>query len=165
MIHRSLREAVEANGPRIVLFAVSGTIELKDQLIVNNPYITIAGNTAPGMGVQIRNWGIEIHTHDVVLRYLRVRVGDIKGPGNNPRVLGDQTHAIDISGANIVVDHCEFAYANDQLVNIYAYELQERAAITFQWNYVYGGLINSTHEKGPHSMSYFFKWVGICLIS
>lgn len=160
VIHGSLREAVEAHGPRIILFAVSGTIELKDQLKINNPYITIAGNTAPGMGVQIRNWGIEIHTHDVVLRYLRVRVGDIKGPGSNPRVLGDQTHAIDISGANIVVDHCEFAYANDQLVNIYAYEPQERAAITFQWNYVYGSLINSTHEKGPHSMSYFLNGWG-----
>jgi len=160
VIHGSLREAVEAHGARIILFAISGTIELKDQLKINDPYVTIAGNTAPGMGVQIRNWGIEIHTHDVVLRYLRVRVGDIKGPGNNPRVLGDQTHAIDISGANIVVDHCEFAYANDQLVNIYAYEPQERAAITFQWNYVYGSLIHSTHEKGAHSMSYFLNGWG-----
>lgn len=159
-IHGSLREAVEAHGPRTILFAISGTIELKDQLSINDPYVTIAGNTAPGLGVQIRNWGIGIHTHDVVLRYLRIRVGDIKGPGKEPRVLGDQTHAIDISGANIVIDHCEFAYTNDQIVNIYAYEPQERAAITFQWNYVYGGLINSTHEKGAHSMSYFLNGWG-----
>jgi pectate lyase len=152
VIPGSLREAVEASGPRIVVFAVSGTIELKYQLKIRNPYITIAGNTAPGEGVQIRNWGIEIMTHDVVLRYLRLRVGDIKGPGKMPRVLGDQTHALDISGLNIVVDHCEFAYANDQIVNIYAQRTPEsRAAITFQWNYVCAGLTKSVHEGGNHS--------------
>ena len=117
----SLREAVEAEGPRIVLFAVSGTIELKAPLNIRNPYITIVGHTAPGEGVQIRNWWISISTHDVVMRYLRVRVGDIKGPGKMPRVLGDQTQAIEFTGMNLIIDHCEFAYANDQLVNIRAY--------------------------------------------
>jgi pectate lyase len=155
VIHGSLREALEAHGPRTILFAVSGTIELKDNLEINDPYVTVAGNTAPGEGIQIRNWGIIVHTHDVILRYLRFRVGDIKGPGKNPRVLGDQTHAIDISGANIIIDHCEFAYANDQLVNIYGFKPEERVAVSFQWNYVYGGLSRSTHEKGVHSMSYF----------
>jgi hypothetical protein len=155
VIRGSLREAIEARGPRIVMFAVSGTIELKSQLKICNPYITIAGNTAPGEGVQLRNWGIEIQTHDVVLRYLRLRVGDIKGPGNNPRVLGDQTHALDVSGLNVVVDHCEFAYANDQLVNVYAQRTPAtRAAVTFQWNYVYGGLTNSVHEGGNHSHAF-----------
>jgi hypothetical protein len=155
VIPGSLREAVEARGPRIILFGVSGTIELKAQLKIRNPYVTIAGNTAPGEGVQLRNWGIEIQTHDVVLRYLRVRVGDIKGPGVMPRVLGEQTHALDISGINVVVDHCEFAYANDQLVNVYAQRTPtSRAGITFQWNYVYGGLTNSVHEGGNHSHAY-----------
>lgn len=155
LIPGSLREAVEAPGPRIILFAVSGTIELKAQLKIRNPYVTIVANTAPGEGVQLRNWGIEIQTHDVVLRYLRLRVGDIKGPGKMARVLGEQTHALDISGINIVVDHCEFAYANDQLVNIYAQRTPaSRAGITFQWNYVYGGLTNSVHEGGNHSHSY-----------
>jgi pectate lyase len=157
VIPGSLREAVEASGPRIVVFAVSGTITLKYQLKIRNPYITIAGNTAPGEGVQIRNWGLEIMTHDVVLRHLRLRVGDIKGPGKTPRVLGDQTHALDISGLNIVVDHCEFAYANDQTVNIYAQRTPEsRAAVTFQWNYVYAGLTKSTHESGNHSHAFAF---------
>ena len=162
LIPGSFREAVDASGPRVVLFAVSGTIELKAQLKIRGPYITIAGNTAPGEGVQIRNWGIEIQTHDVVLRYLRVRVGDIKGPGKMPRVLGDQTHALDMSGLNIVVDHCEFGYANDQLVNIDAQRTPAiRAAVTFQWNYVYGGLTNSVHEGGNHSHSYAFRRLGL----
>ena len=98
----------------------------------------------------------------VVLRYLRVRVGDIKGPGKMPRVLGDQTHALDMSGLNIVVDHCEFGYANDQLVNIGAQRTPaSRAAVTFQWNYVYGGLTNSVHEGGNHSHSYAFRRLGL----
>ena len=160
VIHGSLREALEAHGPRTIVFAVSGTIELKDNLTINDPYVTVAGNTAPGEGIQIRNWGIVIQTHDVILRYVRVRVGDIKGPGKNSRVLGDQTHAIDISGANIIVDHCEFAYANDQVVNLYGQRPKQRLAVTFQWNYVYGGLSHSTHEKGSHSMSYFLTGWG-----
>jgi len=165
----SLREAVEAEGPRIVMFAVSGTIELKAPLNIRNPHLTIVGHTAPGEGVQIRNWWFSIYTHDVVMRYLRVRVGDIKGPGNMPRVLGDQTQALDFTGMNILVEHCEFAYANDQIVNIRAYHPGHaalfptgtvRVSSTFQWNYVYGGLQRSVHEKGNHSMSYAFNGYG-----
>src|SRR2546426_211371 len=130
---------------------------LTAELKIRNPYITIAANTAPGEGVQIRNWGIEVMTHDVVMRYLRVRVGDIKGPGPMPRVLGDQTHALDISGLNVVVDHCEFAYANDQIVSVYAASSPaSRSGITFQWTYIYGGLTNSVHESGNHSHAYAF---------
>lgn len=150
-IKGSLREAISAKGPRIIVFAVSGTIALKAPLAINSPYITVAGNTAPGEGVQLRNWGIRINTHDVVLRYLRVRVGEIKGPGDNPRVLGDQSHAIDITGMNIVVDHCEFAYANDQIINFYG--KSDRLAVSFQWNYTYCNPLISTHDKGSHSMS------------
>jgi hypothetical protein len=74
-----------------------------------------------------------------------------------PRILGEQTHALDISGLNVVVDHCEFAYANDQLVNIYAQRTPaSRAGVTFQWNYVYGGLTNSVHEGGNHSHAFAF---------
>jgi len=162
----SLREAVEAKGPRIVMFGVSGTIGLKAPLKIRNPYLTIVGHTAPGQGVQIRNWWFEIYTHDVVMRYLRVRVGDIKGPGTTPRVLGDQTQALDFTGMNIIVDHCEFAYANDQIVNIRGHRPTDyplgtvRIASTFQWNYTYGGLQRSVHEKGNHSMSYAFAGYG-----
>jgi pectate lyase len=150
-IKGSLREAVSAPGPRIIVFAVSGTIALKAPLNISNPFVTIAGNTAPGEGIQLRNWGIRIGTHDVVLKYLRVRVGEIKGPGDNPRVLGDQSHAMDLAGMNIVVDHCEFAYANDQIINFYG--KAARIAASFQWNYTYCNPRISTHDKGAHSMS------------
>jgi len=171
----SLREAVEAEGPRIVIFGVSGTIELKAPLQISNPYITIVGHTAPGEGVQIRNWNLDTtryegggaNAHDVVLRYLRVRVGEIKGPGKTPRVMGDQTQALDFTGMNIMVDHCEFAYANDQIVNVRAYRpcfkgpyATIRQFSTFQWNYVYGGQTASTHPKGNHSMGYIMGGPG-----
>jgi pectate lyase len=147
----TLREAVEAEGPRHVVFAVSGTIELKSDLVIRHPYITIAGQSAPGEGVQIRNWGLKVQTHDVILRHLRIRVGEVKGPGKTRRVLGEQTHALDLTGINIIADHCEIAYANDQMFNTYGTEARE--AVTLQWSYLYGAPRRSTHEKGEHSMT------------
>jgi pectate lyase len=152
VIRGTLRKAVEAEGPRYVVFAVSGDIELKSDLVIRNPYITIAGQSAPGDGVQIRNWGIKVETHDVILRHLRIRVGEIKGPGKLRRTLGEQTGALNLGGMNIIVDHCEAAYANDQIFNIYGHR-DRRVAATVQWSYIYGGLKNSTHEKGSHSMT------------
>lgn len=151
VIHGTLREAIEADGPRIVIFAVSGDIDLKENLVIENPYITIAGQTAPGEGIQIRNWGIKIETHDVILRNLRIRVGDRKGPGDTMRTLGEQTHALDVKAMNIMIDHCEMAYANDQVFNTYGNH--RRLASTIQWCYIYGAPKRSTHEKGDHSMS------------
>jgi len=151
VIHGTLREAVEAEGPRYIVFAVSGNIELKSELIVRNPYLTIAGQSAPGEGVQIRNWGVSVETHDVILRHLRIRVGEIKGPGKLRRVLGEQTHALDLAGMNVIADHCEAAFANDQIFNTYGSVHPEAA--TLQWSMIYGGPTKSTHEKGSHSMS------------
>ena len=151
LIHGTLREAVEAEGPRYIVFAVSGTISLKAPLEIKNPYVTIAGQTAPGEGIQIRNFGIEVETHDVILRHLRIRVGDTKGPGDLKRTLGEQTHAMDLNAMNIIADHCDIAYANDQVFNTYG--TNKREATTIQWSYIYGGLSASTHEKGNHSMT------------
>ncbi|MGA9651039.1 hypothetical protein [Pedobacter sp.] len=151
LIHGTLREAVEAEGPRYIVFAVSGTINLKAPLAINNPYITIAGQTAPGEGIQIRNFGIEVETHDVILRYLRIRVGDIKGPGKLKRAFGEQTHALDLNAMNIIADHCDIAFACDQVFNTYGQ--YKREATTIQWSYIYGGLTASTHDKGSHSMT------------
>ena len=66
----SLREAVTAKGPRIVVFRVGGTIRLKSHLIINEPFITIAGQTAPGDGILLRDAGLYVQTHDVVIRML-----------------------------------------------------------------------------------------------
>src|SRR5262245_23668254 len=71
----SLREAVEAEGPRVVVFRVGGTIQLRSRLKIAKPRITIAGQTAPGGGVALRGYGLVVGADDVVLRHLRVRPG------------------------------------------------------------------------------------------
>ena len=88
---------------------------------------------------------------DVILRHVRIRVGEVKGPGPLRRSLGEQTHALDLAGMNIIADHCEAAYANDQIFNTYG--TVNREATTLQWSMIYGGPSRSTHEKGNHSMS------------
>src|SRR3989344_3574158 len=78
----SLRAAVEASGPRIVVFEVSGTITLSRDVSIANPYITIAGQTAPSPGITLKNFGISPSTHDILIQHIRVRVGDQGGNGN-----------------------------------------------------------------------------------
>ena len=75
----TLRHAVEAEGPRIVTFAVSGDINLESTLSIENPYITILGQTAPGKGITIRNHGLFIEADHTIIRYLRFRMGSEAG--------------------------------------------------------------------------------------
>jgi hypothetical protein len=76
----TLREAVEAKGPRTVVFRVGGTISLKSKLIVRNPYLTIAGQTAPGDGICVKNYTFGCSdTHDIIIRHVRIRIGDASG--------------------------------------------------------------------------------------
>ena len=75
----SFRAACEAEGPRIVVFRVAGTIALKSPINVRHPYLTVAGQSAPGEGVCLRDNTFGISTHDVVVRFLRSRLGDVSG--------------------------------------------------------------------------------------
>src|SRR5262249_30170195 len=106
----SLREAVEAKGPRTVVFGVAGIITLETPLAINNPFITIAGQTAPGDGVCIRGQTTEINTHDVIIRYLRFRRGNLKkrddALGGNP--IG-----------NIIIDHVSASWGLDENLSLY----------------------------------------------
>jgi len=108
----SLREAVEADGPRIVIFRVSGIITLETTLTISNPFITIAGQTAPGDGICVGGQTTEINTHDVVLRYLRFRRGNIK----------DRNDALGgYPVGNIIVDHCSASWGLDENLSLYRY--------------------------------------------
>jgi hypothetical protein len=106
----SLREAVEAKGPRMVVFGVAGIIHLETPLSITHPFITIAGQTAPGDGVCIRNHTFEINTHDVVLRYLRFRRGNLKVRDD---ALGG--HPV----RNIIVDHVSASWGLDENLSLY----------------------------------------------
>jgi hypothetical protein len=72
----SLHAAVSASGPRVVVFEVSGTIRITSDMVIQNPYITIAGQTAPSPGILIRGAALTIATHDVLVQHIRVRAGD-----------------------------------------------------------------------------------------
>lgn len=111
----SLREAVTTPGPRIIVFRVAGEIRLNSHLCVTEPFVTIAGQTAPGSGITLRNAGLYVQTHDVVIRCLRSRVGpSLNEPYNTQDALqisGEDPH-------NIVVDHCSFSWSIDECVGI-----------------------------------------------
>jgi hypothetical protein len=103
----SLREAVDAEGPRTVVFRVGGAIKLKSKLVIKNPYITVAGQTAPGDGIAVHGFTFAPYgTHDVILRYLRIRVGDESGVTMDGSGLGGCNHAI--------MDHCSVAWSIDE---------------------------------------------------
>ncbi len=145
----SLDAACRASGPRIVVFRVGGTIRLKRNLEIREPFITIAGQTAPGDGICMRGAGLSIRTHDVVVRYLRVRVGDDPvGPNPENRDGIEIAHNRPGEVHDIVVDHCSVSWAIDENVSTW-YECRD---VTFQWCLVGEALMKSRHPKGGHSM-------------
>ena len=108
----SLRSALLADGRRLVLFRVSGTITLEEDIRIKTPYLTIAGHTAPGEGVQIRGAQIRIETHDVIIRYLKVRSGDLQNASTE-----ENRDAITINNRDqaydIVIDHSTMIWGPD----------------------------------------------------
>jgi hypothetical protein len=135
VIPGSLRAAVEADGPRTIVFRVGGTIQLKGPLVIKNPYCTVAGQTAPGDGIALRgatfgNYG----THDTIIRYVRVRLGDEVMKG-----LDGMGFA---SSDNCIIDHCSIAWTIDESVSS-----RGGKNITFQRNIIAEPLNMSKH---PH---------------
>lgn len=131
----SLREAVTAKGPRNVVFRVSGTIRLKSHLRVTEPFITIAGQTAPGDGICLRDAGLYVQTHDVVIRYIRSRVGDSlveEFDTQDALQISDDAPDDDNGVYNIVIDHCSFSWSIDECVGIRV----PAHDVTFSWNIV-----------------------------
>ena len=106
----SLRAAVEESGPRTVVFRVDGTIQLKSKLLIRHPYITIAGQTAPGDGICVRGYTFGCFgTHDVIMRYIRVRVGDESGETMDGTGFASSDHCI--------LDHCSISWSIDEAVS------------------------------------------------
>ena len=146
----SLRACAEASGVRTCVFRVSGDIYLDTSINIVSPYITIAGQTAPGGGITLRNGNtlsspIYIKTSEVIIRYIRVRPG--------PTVAtSDLNDAITVAGSNIkniVLDHVSLSWGTDETINPSALN------ITVQWSLIYEGLKNSTHPQPNHSKAVF----------
>lgn len=133
----SLRAAIEAAEPRTVVFRVSGTIILDSPLSIKHPYITIAGQTAPGDGICIRRHPINIGADHVIIRYIRVRLGDESGNDYDAVSSRYTKHSI--------LDHVSASWSVDECVSIYHCD-----SITVQWCIVSESMSKSNHIKGSH---------------
>lgn len=139
----SLREAVKVMEPRIIVFAVSGTIHLESELSVLGN-VTIAGQTAPGDGICVADYPVTLKGNNIIIRYLRFRLGDknqnkgkTAGSGNDDVFSGSKR-------TNIIIDHCSMSWGIDEVCSFYAGD-----STTLQWNIISEPLNYSYHfEKG-----------------
>lgn len=141
----SLRAAVEARGLRTVVFDVAGTIALASPLKIGRPNITIAGQTAPGDGVTLRGQPLIVAADDVVVRYIRARLGD------ETKV---QEDAVSITrGRRIILDHVSASWSVDETLSAGSrYDPPEDGVydLTVQWSLIAESLNVSGHAKGRH---------------
>lgn len=135
----SLRHAVEQTGARIVVFAVDGNIELKSPLRINNDNITIAGQSAPGDGICLKDYPLIVNASNVIIRYVRVRVGD------RYRLDSDGLSGGRYGQKNVILDHISVSWSIDECLSIYKTE-----NLTVQWCLVTHSLNSSVHTKGNH---------------
>jgi len=154
----SFREAVEAKGNRIVVFSVSGTIHLESKISIKAD-VTIAGQTAPGDGICIADQSVGLGGNNIIVRYLRFRMGDKYQNGG----MVDGAGADDAFGgtrrSNIIIDHCSLSWSTDEVFSIYAGD-----STTLQWNLITEPLNYSYHfetgDKDYEHHGYGAIWGG-----
>ncbi|MHA3841213.1 pectate lyase family protein [Sphingomonas aestuarii] len=155
----SFKSAVEAKGPRIVVFEVGGVIDMgMTTLDIREPFLTIAGQTAPSPGITFIRGGMDVRTHDVIIRHIRIRPGDdgrAKRSGWEPDALST------VAAHNVIVDHCTMTWAPDENLSasgprftgntVEEWRKGTSHNITFSYNLLAEGLADSSHPKGEHS--------------
>ncbi|HQI43666.1 MAG TPA: pectate lyase, partial [Dysgonamonadaceae bacterium] len=133
----TLRYAIAQKGPRTIIFNVAGTIFLKSNLRITNGDITIAGQSAPGKGICIAGGPVTLNSNNIIIRYLRFRVGD-KTEGQPDGLGGSQNK-------NVIIDHCSISWSVDECCSIYGGE-----NLTVQWCMITESLRTAGHSKGKH---------------
>lgn len=131
----SLRAAIEASGPRTVVFRTGGVIRLKSKLIVQHPYLTVAGQTAPGDGICLTNYTFGCSgTHDVIIRHMRIRPGDESGLTQD----GSGARGCD----HLIFDHCSISWSIDE-----GFSSREAGNLTVQRCLIAEALNIANHKK------------------
>ncbi|MEI6945596.1 pectate lyase [Paraflavisolibacter sp. H34] len=147
----SLRWCLEQAGKRIILFKVSGTIWLDRPLRIHNGDVTIAGQSAPGDGICLAGHPVSVDADNVIVRYLRVRMGDAR---IDPREADGADAFSGRQHKNIVIDHCSISWSLDECSSFY-----DNENFTMQWCLISESLRLSGHSKGPHG--YGAIWGGV----
>ena len=138
-IEGSLRHALSASGPRTIVFRTSGVIELVAPLKITEPRVTIAGQTAPGDGICLTNYGTQIEADDVVVRHVRFRPGDS---------VGKEMDALAVYQCrNVILDHCSASWSVDETLSVTG---EGCGNVTVQWCFITESLDQSVHAKGTH---------------
>lgn len=156
----SFADAVAAKGPRIIVFEVGGVVDLGAKDVkITEPFVTIAGQTAPSPGITFIRGGLNVATHDVVIQHIRVRPGD----AGFPKKSGHDFDAISTSGAahDIIFDHITVTWATDENMSASGlrfggddpekWRQDASHRVTFSNNIIAEGLTFSTHAKIEHS--------------
>ncbi len=154
----SFAAAVRMKGRRIIVFEVGGVIDLqKKSIAITEPFLTIAGQTAPSPGVTFIRGGIDIETHDVIVRHISVRPGEAGAKKRS----GWEVDGITTGSYNIIVDHCSCTWATDENLSasgprfdgktVDEWQRNTSHRITFSNCIIAEGLRHSTHGKGEHS--------------
>lgn len=133
----TLRHAVSQKGPRTILFNVAGTIFLEKDLRITEGDVTIAGQSAPWEGICIAGYPVKLNADNIIIRYVRLRVGD-RGEGEPDGLMGRDNK-------NIIIDHCSISWSVDETCSIYGNENS-----TVQWCMITESLRQSGHSKGKH---------------
>jgi len=140
----SLRYGVDnASGPRTIVFDTGGTIDLASRIRVDSSNITIAGQTAPGGGITLKGYHLEVrNATDVIVRYIRSRPGDIH---TVPSVYEPDSIGI-INSQNVILDHVSASWSTDEVLS----PTSNSGNVTVQWSMITEALHNSNHSKGNH---------------